>query len=158
MQGSGASQVLIGFDVGSASASPTLADVRKFSLDAVNHIRARTCLPPLAADSCLDDIGTRANDAVATLGIHGYFLQNCMNAAHGYGKNCECGWAQENYGAASGSSRTRKDGVIVPLCAMMTEPKGQGHRGNIENAAWTRLGVGVSYDAHGAGWCHEFGR
>jgi len=124
----------------------------------VNAIRARTCLPALAADDCLDKIGTTANEAVKTLGIHGYFKANCMNSAYGFGKSCECNWTQENYGAASGSSRTWKDGIIVPLCGMMEEPKGQGHRGNIESSEWKRMGSGVTWTSSGAGWCHEFGR
>jgi len=149
---------IIGFDDKPYAATPTLAEVRKFALDAVNAIRARTCLQPLAPDDCLDKIGTAANDAVKTLGIHGYFKENCMNSAHGFGKSCECNWTQENYGSASGSSRTWKDGIIVPLCGMMEEPKGQGHRGNIESPDWRRMGSGVTWTTSGAGWCHEFGR
>lgn len=149
---------IVGFDDKRYAGTPTLAEVRKFALDAVNAIRARTCLPALAADDCLDKIGTTANEAVKTLGIHGYFKANCMNSAYGFGKSCECNWTQENYGAASGSSRTWKDGIIVPLCGMMEEPKGQGHRGNIESSEWKRMGSGVTWTSSGAGWCHEFGR
>jgi hypothetical protein len=148
---------IIGFEP-PYSGTPSLDEARTYSGDAVNHIRAMTCLPPLALDECLNDIGTRALDAVSTLGIHGYFLAHCMNAAHDYGDSCECDWAQENYGMAAGTSRDWSDGVHAPLCGMMDEPKGVGHRSNIESAEWTRLGVGIDIMTSGAAWCHEFGR
>lgn len=144
---------IIGFDM-QAPASPTLAQIRAYSLAAVNAIRARTCLPPLVADACLDRI---AEQAQAANSGHGYFIQNCMNGAHNYGRNCECNWAQENIGAASGTSRTWVDGVQSPLCRMMTERKGTGHRSNIEADVWRRLGVGIKWSSSGASWYHEFG-
>ncbi len=153
-----ANDKIIGFDAGPAgNPSATLEEVRQFSLSAVNYLRSRTCLPPLVLDSCLNKIGTTANEAIPSLGIHGYFIQNCMNQSHQFGSACECSWTQENYGMAGGSNRSWKEGVIVPLCAMMEEPFGQGHRGNIENTKWTRLGVGITYDSSSASWCHEFG-
>jgi hypothetical protein len=149
---------IIGFERGPEIDNPTLQEVREFSVQAVNYIRSLTCLEPLALDSCLNDIATAALGANQQLGIHGYFKQNCMNAAHDFGDSCECDWGQENFGAASGTRRTWKDGVIVPLCGMMEEPKGVGHRANIEGSEWTRLGVGVDYSSNGASWYHEFGR
>jgi uncharacterized protein YkwD len=145
---------IIGFDYPAPDDSPTMAQVRAYSLAAVNHIRAMTCLPPLVADECLNEIAERA---LAANSGHGYFIENCMNGAHSYGNDCECGWAQENIGSASGSRRTWRDGVEVPLCGMMTEPKGVGHRANIESSKWTRLGVGINYYSSGASWFHEFG-
>ncbi len=149
---------IIGFDESTGKPNPAPAEVRQFALDAVNFIRSRTALPAYRADANLEGIADRAFGTVDSLGVHGYFIANCMNKAHGYGKMCEAGWAQENYGAASGTRRTWKDGIRVPLCAMMTEPKGQGHRGNIENAAFTRMGSnGNAATANGAAWVHEFG-
>jgi hypothetical protein len=40
---------------------------------------------------------------------------------------------------------------------MMTEPKGKGHRGNIESQTWTRIGIGIKFSSSGASWYHEFG-
>lgn len=145
---------IIGFDVEEPE-DPTLEQVQKYSLDAVNYLRSRTCLPPLVLDSCLNRI---AFDALAIGGFHVYFRENCMNAAHDFGRDCECDWGQENIGLAYGTRRTWADGIQVPLCGMMEEPKGVGHRANIENDEWTRLGVGVDYDDSGASWHHEFGR
>lgn len=145
---------IIGFDDTPAKANPTLDEVRKYSFDAVNYLRAMTCLPPLKTDTCLNQI---AEAALAANAGHGYFLQNCMNSAYNYGKSCKCGWAQENIGASYGTGRTWKDGVQNPLCGMMTEPKGKGHRGNIESKTWTRLGIGIKYSSSGASWYHEFG-
>jgi hypothetical protein len=151
--------IIIGFDATAGAANPSPQAVREFALAAVNHIRARTNLPPLKGDAAIDDIADRALAAVPTLGVHGYFKANCLNAAHDFGRKCEAGWAQENYGAASGSRRTWKDGIRVPLCGMMTEPKGQGHRGNIESKEWTRMGSSVTgTKSNGAEWNHEFGR
>ncbi len=149
---------IVGFDKTAGEAKPPPQVVRAFALAAVNHIRARTGLRPYLADAALDDIADRALDAVATLGVHGYFQANCMNKEHDYGRNCEAKWAQENYGSASGSRRTWKDGIRVPLCGMMEEPKGQGHRGNIESPKFTRMGSSANgVKPNGASWNHEFG-
>jgi hypothetical protein len=145
---------IIGFDDTPAKANPTPDEVRKYSFDALNYIRAMTCLPPLKIDTCLNQI---AESALAANAGHGYFLQNCMNSAYNYGKSCKCGWAQENIGASYGTGRTWKDGVQNPLCGMMTEPKGKGHRGNIESKTWTRIGIGIKFSSSGASWYHEFG-
>jgi uncharacterized protein YkwD len=144
---------IIGFDP-SAPANPTEQEAREYSVQAVNYIRSLTCLPPLQLDDCLSDIGERA---LAANSGHGYFIDNCMNAAHDYGDSCECNWTQENIGMAAGSNRTWVDGVHVPLCGMMTEPKGVGHRKNIESPEWTRMGVGIELMSGGASWFHEFG-
>ncbi len=109
-------------------------------------------------DTCLNDIAKRACEANATLGILGYIKQNCFDAAHDYSKNRECGWAQENHGGAFGSADIWKDRIRRPVCLMMHEAKGTGHRANIESAEWKRLGTGTSYTATSADWCHEFGR
>ena len=91
--------------------------------------------------------------------VHDYFQKNCMNASKGFGKTCECGWAQENYGAAGGTSYLWKDSINVPLCGMMDEPKGVGHRSNIESKEWKRLGTGFTRSgSSGLGWTQEFGR
>jgi len=149
---------IIGFDPGPTPDHPTLDDVWSFSLKAVNYLRSRTCLPSLTFDEGLSAIAAQALEANDTLGIHGFFQENCMNAEHQFGDACTCDWSQENYGAASGSDWTWRDGIMVPLCGMMTEPKGVGHRSNIESTEWKRMGVGVTWDAHGANWYHEFGR
>ena len=150
---------VIGLETRPASAQPSVQEMRAYMLKAVNMIRATTSLPPLKLDDCLNKIADAAIADVNGGGsVHGYFLANCMNAAHGFGKSCECGWAQENYGAAGGSSYAWTDTMNVPLCGMMDEPKGQGHRGNIESAQWTRLGVGVSGSGGSWKWIHEFGR
>jgi len=104
------SNSIIGFERGAEVSNPTRAQVQEFSVQALNYIRSLTCLPALELDSCLSQIGESALAANGALGVHGYFQQNCLNAAHGFGKSCECDWAQENFGAASGSSRTWKDG------------------------------------------------
>lgn len=145
---------LIGFEY-RAPQNPSIADAREYSLAAVNHIRAMTCLPPLSLDSCLNDIADRA---LAAGSGHGYFIANCMNGEHAYGDACECGWSQENIGMAAGSNRSWTDGIEVPLCGMMDEGFGEGHRGNIESPEWTRLGVGIELMSGGASWFHEFGR
>lgn len=145
---------IIGFNP-PAPASPTMEQFRDYSVRAVNAIRARTCLPPLARDACLDRIAQTAYDTVGT--SHSYFIANCMNSAHNYGRQCECNWAQENIGAAAGTSRTWIDGVHVPLCSMMRETYGTGHRKNIESKNWRRLGVGGKVTSSGAYWMHEFG-
>lgn len=154
-----ADRKIIGFDATPGAANPTLAQVRDYSAKAVNLLRWRTGLPPLRTDAALNDIGERAMVDLANGGsVHGYFIANCMNAANGFGTQCEAGWAQENFGSASGSARTWKDGIRVPLCAMMEEPFGQGHRRNIESTQWTRVGVGIRTTPYGASWVHEFGR
>lgn len=145
---------ILGFNA-PAPANPTYAEVRAYSLAAVNAIRARTCLPALTEDSCLDGI---AESALAANNTHGYFIDNCMNAAHNFGRACTCNWAQENIGAAYGTSRNWTDGIQSPLCRMMTEPKGRGHRSNIESAEWKRIGIGASWTSSGATFYHEFGR
>jgi uncharacterized protein YkwD len=150
----GKNPTIIGFDTTPAKASPTLAEVRAYSFKALNYIRSRTCLPPLTSDACLQDI---AEKALAANAGHGYFIANCMNAAHSYGKACKCSWTQENIGASYGTGRTWKDGVRIPLCNMMLEPKGKGHRGNIESKTWKRVGVGIKFSKSGAYWFHEFG-
>jgi uncharacterized protein YkwD len=150
---------VIGITTTPASADATDAEMRQYMLDAVNTIRAMTNLPALKMDACLNKIADTAIADAATGGVHGYFKNNCMNAAHNFGKSCECNWAQENYGAAGGSSYTWKDTLNVPVCGMMDEPKGVGHRGNIENKEWTRLGVGIIKKGTGSTqWVHEFGR
>jgi uncharacterized protein YjlB len=150
--------VIIGFDATEAEPNPSSEMVRAYALAAVNHIRSRTGLPPYRADAALDDIAERALAAVSTLGIHGYFIQNCMNKAHNYGRSCEAGWAQENYGAAFGTRRSWKEGIRIPLCGMMTEPKGEGHRANIESPKFTRMGASAAgTQKNGAAWTHEFG-
>ncbi|MBI4821314.1 MAG: hypothetical protein HY791_33960 [Deltaproteobacteria bacterium] len=150
--------VILGFDDTAADPAATDEEVRAYALAALNHLRSRTCLPPLSRDACLDGIGASAIATVESLGVHGYFVQNCLDGAHGFGRSCECGWAQENYGAASGSRFSWKYGVRGPLCSMMTEPRGQGHRGNIESTEWTKLGVGLARTPNGMAWYHEFGR
>jgi hypothetical protein len=144
---------IIGFEA-SLPSEPTLEEVRAYNVAAVNHIRSLTCLPQVTADTCLDDIAVRALEIG---GFHTYFIENCMNAEYGFGANCECNWSQENIGAAFGTRRTVEDGIHVPLCAMMEEPYGQGHRSNIENPLWVRLGVGIDWNDTGASWHHEFG-
>jgi hypothetical protein len=135
--------------------NPTLQQIRAYTLAAINTIRARTCLAPLVLDDCLNGI---AEKAFAANGVsHGYFLANCMNSSHNYGRNCECNWAQENGGASAGSGRTWVDGVQNPLCRMMTEDYGTGHRSNIESKHWKRIGIAGSYHNSGASWLHEFG-
>ena len=145
---------LIGFVPLPSSDDPTPQMVRDYSLAALNHIRSRTCLPPLLADDCLTRI---AEEALAANSGHGYFLANCLLNSAQRGR-CECGWAQENIGAAGGTGRTWRDGIVAPLCGMMSEPKGVGHRSNIESTQWTRVGIGVRYGRNGASWFHEFGR
>ncbi|MDQ3231735.1 MAG: CAP domain-containing protein [Pseudobdellovibrionaceae bacterium] len=147
---------ILGFDEGQwkRETPPSLAEIRQYSLRAVNHIRARTCLPPLKPDDRLHAIAEQALQANSG---HGYFIKNCMNRERNYGKNCEAGWTQENIGSASGTGWTWKHGIHVPLCEMMKEGKGVGHRANIESAEWKRLGVGIKADANGASWFHEFG-
>ena len=150
---------VIGLMTRPASAKPTVEEMRAYMLKAVNMVRATTNLPALKLDDCLNKIADAAIADVNRGGsVHGYFSENCMNAAHGFGKSCECGWAQENYGAAGGSSYAWTDTLNVPLCGMMDEPKGVGHRGNIESPQWTRLGVGVSGSGASWKWVHEFGR
>jgi hypothetical protein len=135
--------------------SPTLEQIRAYTLAAINTLRARTCLPPLALDDCLNDI---AETAYAAVGVsHGYFLANCMNAAHNFGRECECNWTQENGGASMGTGLTWVDGVQNPLCRMMTEPYGKGHRSNIESKHWERIGIAGKFVSSGAAWLHEFG-
>lgn len=146
---------IIGFDDSPGVGTPTKEEFINYSLEAVNFLRWRTALPPLQSAPALHDIAERA---LAYDQGHGYFIENCMNAENGYGRNCEAGWAQENIGGAWGSSRTWKDGVRVPLCRMMEEPKGVGHRANIESQEWTRLGVAGDFNENGAYWFHEFGR
>lgn len=145
---------VIGFDM-PEPANPTMQEFREYTLGALNAIRARTCLQPLVLDDCLNGI---AEDAYAEAGVgHGYFIANCLNAEHNYGRNCECNWAQENAGASAGSNRTWADGVHNPLCRMMTEDYGTGHRSNIESKNWFRVGVGGEFNRSGAYWLHEFG-
>jgi uncharacterized protein YkwD len=145
--------MITGFDGKPAGAVPTLDGLRKYSLDALNYIRARTCLPPLTMDACLNKHAQEATN----YGMHAYFQKMCFNAAHGYGKTCDCGWAQENYGASYASQGcTWKDGIHTPLCKMMEEPKGAGHRGNIESTKWKRVGIGIKASSSGALWAHEF--
>ncbi|NOK61725.1 MAG: hypothetical protein GFH27_549313n133 [Chloroflexi bacterium AL-W] len=146
---------IIGFDDSPGVGTPTTEDFINYSLEAVNFLRWRTTLPPLQPDPALNDIAERA---LAYDQGHGYFIENCMSTQYDYGRNCEAGWAQENIGGAWGSSRTWKDGVRVPLCRMMEEPKGGGHRANIESEEWTRLGVAGDVEGTGAYWFHEFGR
>ena len=146
---------IIGFDDSPGVGIPTKEEFVSYSLEAVNFLRWRTALPPLKSAPALHDIAERA---LAYDQGHGYFIENCMNAKNGYGRNCEAGWAQENIGGAWGSSRTWKDGVRVPLCRMMEEPKGMGHRANIESKEWKRLGVAGDVNENGAYWFHEFGR
>lgn len=144
---------IIGFDE-PAPENPTIEQAREYSLKAVNHLRARTCLPPLVLDDCLNEI---AEEALAANRSHGYFIDHCMNQARGFGRNCECNWTQENIGAAAASGQTWVHGVHRPLCGMMTEPKGVGHRANIEHPHWVRLGVAINVSSIGATWFHEFG-
>jgi uncharacterized protein YkwD len=150
---SGNNARIIGFEY-PAPMEPTLVEFRAYSLAAVNFIRARTCLPPLAPDDCLDGI---ADEARAASSGHGYFLANCMNSDHAFGRECKCNWTQENIGGASGTNRSWIDGVHSPLCGMMTEKKGRGHRSNIEHPSWTRMGISASWSRSGASWFHEFG-
>ncbi|MDQ3230658.1 MAG: hypothetical protein M3Q07_02475 [Pseudobdellovibrionaceae bacterium] len=126
---------IIGFDENGwkSETPPSLAEIRKYSVAAVNHLRARTCLSPLKPDDRLDAIAERALKANSG---HGYFIKNCMNAEHGFGERCEAGWTQENIGWASGSDWTWRHGIHVPLCKMMEEGKGVGHRANIESVEW----------------------
>jgi uncharacterized protein YkwD len=131
--------------------------MRRYAADLVNAVRAMTSLPPLVLDDCLNDIAQRAIEDVADGGgVHGYFSEHCgVGSLRG---ECECGWAQENYGASTQNGW--KVALQGPLCGMMTEPKGWGHRGNIESPEWTRIGIGVLPWRGGEGlqWVHEFGR
>lgn len=142
---------IIGFVEPEMPATPTLADMRRYSLAALNQIRSRTCLPALAADDCLDRIAATALEMTPL--SHTYFAQNCLGKA-----SCECNWTQENIGASAGTGRTWRTGVQRPLCSMMEEGKGEGHRGNIESKQWTRVGIGISWTSSGASWHHEFGK
>jgi hypothetical protein len=155
----GQTPTIIGFETSKGAVGASFTEIREFNAKAVNLLRWRTGLTALKVDDALDSIGERAmQDLQNGGGVHGYFIRNCMNATFGFGSKCEAGWAQENYGSASGSARGWKDGVRVALCAMMEEPFGTGHRGNIESKAWTRMGTGIRASANGASWVHEFGR
>jgi probable HAF family extracellular repeat protein len=147
---------IIGFDDSPGRSNPTKKEVLNYSLKAVNFLRSRTGLRPYKLDPKLTKI---AEEALKANRGHGYFINNCMNAAYGYGRKCKAGWAQENIGGASGTDRTWKDGIRVPLCSMMDgEPKGVGHRQNIESKEWTRIGIAATCNDNGCFWHHEFGR
>ncbi len=154
-----ANRRIVGLAATPAAAGAAAEEMRAYGADAVNHLRAQTGLPPLVRDACLDRIAQAATDAFASDGrAHGYFLANCMNASRAFGDACECGWGQENQGGAGGTNVSWKDATHRPLCSMMGEPEGKGHRKNIQSREWTRIGVGVAMRGGMLVWSHEFGR
>jgi uncharacterized protein YkwD len=161
--GSDGDPVIIGFDKTDTIKQPTDQEVIDYHLKAVNFIRSRTGLPALKYNTKLGEI---AQQAQAANNGHGYFIQNCMNSRYGYGATCavvgeENGvnirWKQENIGGASGTRRSWQDGIRVPLCAMMAEEYGTGHRANIEHKKYTHIGFSHKMSANGGMWFHEFG-
>ena len=105
----------------------------QYVIDATNHLRRVTGLPPVRRDNQLDIIGHEALQKFKRDGsVHQYCITNvCPN------------WNAENFGSVT-NPRLDK-GIQNILCLMMAEPKGTGHRGIIENPDYTRLGVGFRY-------------
>jgi uncharacterized protein YkwD len=162
-KGADGDSVIIGFDETDTVKQPTEQEVIDYHLRAVNFIRRRTGLPALTYNTKLAEI---AQQAQAANSGHGYFIKNCMNGKYGYGAMCaivgeENGagirWKQENIGGAMGSRRSWQDGIRVPLCSMMEEDYGTGHRGNIEHKRYTHIGFSHKMSANGGFWFHEFG-
>jgi uncharacterized protein YkwD len=146
---------IVGVSTMPASSGASIEEQRAYALVALNTLRADTGLPPLKRDACLDRIAQSAVDAFAASGQpHTYFTAQCLSRSGG--QSCECGWAQENQGG--GTAPNWKEALHSPLCAMMAEPEGQGHRANIQSRAFTRVGIGISQRGSMRVFSHEFGR
>jgi uncharacterized protein YkwD len=143
--------------VSTAPASPTasIEEQRAYALVSLNALRAVTGLAPLKRDACLDRLAQAAVQEFAASGQpHTYFTSQCLRTSGG--QSCECGWAQENQGG--GTAANWKEALHSPLCAMMAEPEGQGHRANIQSRAFTRVGIGIGQRGAMRVFSHEFGR
>ncbi|MGB0678098.1 MAG: CAP domain-containing protein [Polyangiales bacterium] len=138
--GSGGSTAAATLDDGGCAEAQAMRD---YNLQWVNNARAQTGLSPYVLDDCLSGLAQRAVQDVADGGdVHGMFVRECIRNR----PNCECNWQQENYGAGGGSTTDWTLFFDMPLSSMMQEPKGTGHRANIESTDYTRLGVGVVCD------------
>lgn len=159
-EGTGSARKIIGLLNEPAPADVSVDEARRFNAEALNTIRAMTGLRALDLDDCLNDLAQKGNDLwVGGGAVHGHFSDQCLSKNMSpQTRDCGCGWIQENQGNAGGSTTTWKKAIHRTLCEMMDEPLGVGHRGNIQSAVYTKVGVGIKVLANGAQYTHDFGR
>jgi len=111
-----------------------LDEARRYNLERVNAYRAEAGVPPLVLDEGLNTFAQAASEQLSNdHAPHQYFKTNV------YG--CKCNLGAENQGAPNGWRWRRIDVQIDQILAqMMLSP---GHRTNMLNPDYTRLGVGL---------------
>ncbi|WP_394822067.1 CAP domain-containing protein [Pendulispora albinea] len=133
-----------------ADAPPVdLDEARRYNLAKVNAYRAEGGLAPLALDGALNTFAQAASEQLAIDHVpHLYFKINV------YG--CGCGLAAENQGSPHGW-RVRDVHVQIDqiLEAMMQSP---GHRANMMNPAYRRMGAGLVRPGADLYFTNDFGR
>jgi uncharacterized protein YkwD len=114
----------------SASADASLSQVESAVIARTNAARARSGLPPLAADGQL------------------------MNGARNHAR-----WMARNRNLSHGSGVTENIGMgqISASEAVSSWMNSSGHRANILGGGHTRIGVAMAHSADGtAYWCQQF--
>jgi len=113
-----------------ASAGTSLSQIESAVIAKTNAARARSGLPPLAADSQLMS-GART---------HARWMAQNRNLSHGSG-------VAENIGMGQTSASE----------AVTSWMQSSGHRANILDGGHTRIGVAMAHSANGtAYWCQQF--
>lgn len=126
-----------------------LDEARQYNLDAVNAYRAQEGLVPLVLDSTLNTFAQAASEQLSRDHVpHQYFKTNVYA--------CKCDLLAENQGAPNGW-RWRHIHVQIDqiLAQMMQSP---GHRRNMMNPAYRRLGIGLVNPTKDLYFTNDFGR
>ncbi|WP_394832107.1 CAP domain-containing protein [Pendulispora rubella] len=131
---------------------PALADLdeaRRYNLDRVNAYRAEEGVPPLVLDETLNAFAQAASEQLSADHVpHKYFKTNVYK--------CNCNLGAENQGAPNGWRWRRLDVQIEQILAqMMISP---GHRKNMLNPEYKRLGIGFVNPGENLYFTNDFGR
>ena len=124
--------------------APSTSESREYFFEVLNWLRSKSCLSPLKPDENLNKFGSVGLDYGFN---HEYFGSKCSGG-------CPHGIGAENIGTAS--DKNWAEAIQVPLCKMMAEPFGTGHRGAIQNAKFTRTGLGIKCSKNECTWTNEF--
>jgi len=130
--------------------TPFDAGAEEAALSMINGSRSQLGLPALAMDGALRQVA-RAHSK--DMGDHNYFAHNTLDGKSPFDRiksaGINFGWAAENLGYAQGYA-SNTEAVSTNHRSMMAEvPPNDGHRENILNPHYRKVGIGVYRTADG---------
>jgi len=135
-------------DAEADGAPPDMDEARRYNLEKVNEYRAQEGLEPVVLDDEANVFAQAASEQLSLDHVpHLYFRTNVYI--------CKCGLNAENQGSPNGW-RVRDVHVQIDqiLAAMMQSP---GHRANMLNPAYRRLGAGLVRPGKDLYFTNDFG-